>query len=118
MNKEDFGALFLVNVGRSLERAGTVVGAVLPSEFDIELHGGGVSGKITSLSDAINIMYLGENSFYGVIDIGVKSIVRGKPVVFVRISDHRPSSFENTWNMPKGNGPFKVIEPMEIEVIG
>jgi len=117
VNKDDFRTLFLINVGRSLERAGTIVGAVLPSEFEIELHGGGVSGKITSLNDAINIMYLGERSFYGVIDIGVKSIVRGKPVVFVRISDHRPSSFENTWNTPKGNGPFKVIEPIRIEVI-
>jgi hypothetical protein len=62
-------------------------------------------------------MYLDEDIFHRVIDIGVKSIVRGSPVVFVRISGHAPSSFDNAWNSPRGSGPFEIIEPFKIDII-
>jgi hypothetical protein len=117
VNKNDFRALFLVNVGRALEKASISLGALLPNEFDIELHGGGVPGNFTSLNDAIDLMYLGDGGFYGIIDVGVKSVVKGKPIVFVRICDHEPTSIDKTWNTPKGNGPFKVIEPMKINIV-
>jgi hypothetical protein len=46
MDKNDFTTLFLTNVTRALEDAKKAVGLSLSQEFDIELHGGGISGKL------------------------------------------------------------------------
>jgi hypothetical protein len=112
MDKQEFQQLFLRNVSKALESAEKIVGIPLLAGFEIEFHGGGVSGEIISQDRAVDIMYLGENKFYRIIDIGVKYIDdNNRAVVFVRISAHQPSTFEDTWNNPKGNGPFKIIEP-------
>jgi hypothetical protein len=116
MNKDDFTSLFLISVRQALAEAQKRISVPFSQEFDIELHGGGVPGKITPLHRVVDIMYLGEELFYVIIDVGVKAIIKRKPIVFVRISDHEPSSFEKTWNTPRGNGPFKVIEAVNIHI--
>ena len=113
MDKSEFQQLFLHTVHRALENVSRGIGIPLSAEFDIELHGGGVPGEIISQDRAVDIMYLGEDKFYRVIDVGVKHIdSNNRARVFVRISSHQPSTFENTWNDPPGTGPFKVIDPM------
>lgn len=116
MNKAEFQQLFLDNVRQALGYAEQETSRHVSDEFDVELHGAGISGEIISPVRAVDLMYVGEDRFYRIIDIGVKAVIKDRAVVFVRISDHHPSSFRDTWNTPKGNGPFKVIEPANIQV--
>jgi hypothetical protein len=109
MTKEEFRELFLKNVRLALADAKRQVDIPLSSEFDIELHGGGVPGEIITLERAVDVMYLGENLFYPFIDIGVVAVTKGRPRIFVRITGYPPSAFDLTWNTPKGNGPFRVL---------
>jgi hypothetical protein len=114
MHKEEFAQLFLKNVQAALAEAETRLGVAFAPEFEIEFHGCGVPGDTISPQRAVDIMYLGEDRFYRIVDIGVKSVTKNKATIFVRVSGHRPSSFEETWNTPKGNGPFKIIESMSL----
>lgn len=116
MSKNEFKRLFIANTLRALGFAEGILGRTLSREFTIELHGEGIPGQIVSMDRAIDIMYIDENQFHPIIDIGVKEVRADKAIVFVRISAHEPRDFEHTWNSPKGSGPFKVIEPMHIEV--
>jgi hypothetical protein len=116
MNKQEFAELFLRCARQALASAQKQLGVPLSDDFDIELHGAGVPGELVSQRRAVDLMYVGEGLFYRIIDIGVKAVIKGKAILFVRISAHQPSSFEQTWNTPKGNGPFKIIEPTNIHV--
>jgi hypothetical protein len=113
MDKVQFRQLFLRSVHQALESAQKGIGTQLSNDFEIELHGGGIPGEIVSQNHAVDIMYLGANKFYRIVDVGVKYIdSNNRARVFVRIGDHPPSNFDDTWNNPAGNGPFKVIEPL------
>src|SRR5438105_120332 len=100
MDKESFKSLFIVCVHDAIRRAQTITG-IQSNNFDIELHGGGVSGRIVTLNEALDCMYIDDRTFYLVIDVGVKSFHRGKWVIFARISGHPPASFAETWNTPE-----------------
>jgi hypothetical protein len=113
MDKAEFTRIFLQNVHHAIDAAQKVKYARLSYDFEIELHGGGIGGDLISVDRAVDIMYLGPTTFYRIIDISVKRVdERNRPTMFVRISSHRPSTFDRTWNNPPGNGPFKILEPM------
>jgi|ERR1051326_745276 hypothetical protein len=116
MNKEQFRALFLDKVSQILAKAQSRIGVPIASNFDIELHGGGIPGKKVPLDQALDTMYINEALFFPIIDIGVKAVTRGTPLIFVRISDFPPSPFSKTWNTPPGSGPFKEIEFMSVKI--
>lgn len=118
MDKNEFEALFGRNIKLALTKASAFLGRPLPDLYEIELHGAGVRGDTVSFDKAMELIYLGETIFYRVIDIAVKQVKSDRCKVFVRISDHPPSSFGETWNMPEGNGPFKVLDPVKIDVEG
>jgi hypothetical protein len=111
MNKDQFKELFLRSVQRAVENAKNS-SLEWPVDFHIELHGAGVPGEIISLNDALNKMYLGDDLFYRIIDVGVKVRENKEVIVFVRISNHNPTDFSGTWNEPEGSGPFKVVFPL------
>jgi hypothetical protein len=115
MDKESFKKLFINSVREAIRRARGIVD-VQSDSFDIELHGGGVSGTMVAVNEALDRMYINDHSFCRVIDIGVKAFHKNKWVIFARISGHPPASFAETWNAPEGNGPFKVIDPLHIDV--
>src|SRR5262245_25234681 len=117
MDKDEFRQLFVCTVHRAFEAVQKQIEILPSADFEIELHGGGVSGEIVSQDRAVDIMYLGAKKFYRVIDVGVKSVDSNNRVrVFVGISSHQPSSFDDTWNDPPGNGPFKVIVPVTLKM--
>ena len=116
MLKQEFTELFLKCAHDALAYAEKKLGMPLSDDFDVELHGAGVSGEIISRDRALELLYLGEDRFWRIIDVGVKAVVGGKPRLFVRSSGHEPSSFEETCNTPPGNGPFKVVELLNIHV--
>ena len=65
---------------------------------------------------AIHDLYLGTDRFYRIIDVAVIEVGKGHTTVFVRASDHKPASFEQTWNDPPGSGPFKQLIADSIKV--
>jgi hypothetical protein len=116
MDKKTFKHLFLKNVEEAVLRAEHIFAKKIPHDLPIELHGGGARGEIFSVDEALNYMFIEENIFYQIIDIGI--VFKDSYKVFVRISAHAPSAFQDTWNSPIGNGPFKVLEPMNLGIDG
>ena len=111
MKKDTFRSLFFDIAAQAIEQARKLLSIVFPSEFIVKMHGAGISGGIISPDEALDLMYIDETKFYRIIDVGVKMIQSDLTVLFVRISAHAPSYFDETWNTPKGNGPFKIILP-------
>lgn len=114
MTKDEFKRLFLEIANQAIDQARLVTSKKVPSNFVVEMHGAGMSGRLMTSDEAIEIMYIDEKTFYRFIDVGVKRICDTESLLFVRVSGHEPGTFDNTWNTPKGNGPFKVIVPLEI----
>ena len=44
-----------------------------------------------------------------IIDISVVEIRDDGTVIFVRPSSHHPVPWDDTWDLPAGHGPFKVL---------
>jgi len=113
MNKSEFVELFRKNVERAILVGETVFSTSMPKGLLCELHGSGYSGATLSIDEVENLLFIDEDTFYRIIDIGIKLVGSNDYRLFVRISPHPPSSFEDTWNNPDGNGPFKVLEPLK-----
>jgi hypothetical protein len=111
MNRNDFKSLFVRCVNEAMQLAQRLSPRPLPEEFEIELHGGGVGGQIVSLEIALEKMFVEEDLFYAIIDVGVKKIVGARCRIFVRITDRPPVTWDKTWNKPPGHGPFDVVQP-------
>lgn len=118
MKKLQFLSLFEKNIEDALRLAEKVLNARISRNIEVELHGAGHSGLLTDVEKAVDILYLGEERFYRIIDVGVKGAGKSCTRVFVGVSGHKPTRFDDTWNTPTGNGPFKPVEPMKIEWSG
>ena len=109
MNKNEFKKIFL----RALDVATHLVeergDREIPHFFLIELHAPNHVGSLVSIDEAIDIIFLGEDCFYKIIDVAIKAIQNEQSIVFVRVSGHAPVEFKNTWNANE-LGPFKLIE--------
>jgi hypothetical protein len=116
MNKARFERLFHQNLHAALDIAEEKTGKTLPKDLTIELHGAGHSGEEMKTSEALEALYIGKDCFYRVIDISVVAASRTHTRIFVRVSSHSPGKFDETWNIPPGSGPFKLLEPSHIEV--
>ena len=86
----------------------------IPRSFLIELHGGGCPGETVPVKEALDRLYLGSERFYRIIDVALKKLLPTKSVMFVRVSGHSPTNFNETWN-PSDLGPFKQIVGETIE---
>ncbi|MCB9148588.1 MAG: hypothetical protein H6641_07485 [Caldilineaceae bacterium] len=115
MTKDEFHAMFLSCIENAIEKTEQKLGLETSRNIEVLLHGGGFSNTLMDLQGAANILYLGPEIFYRIIDIAVIGVGSLKTRVFVRASAHDPGPFEGTWNTPSGNGPFKIIYSMEIE---
>jgi hypothetical protein len=117
MDRESFKNIFLGVVADAIAGAQQLSDRPLLPKFKIELHGGGIGGRVVTLDDALERMFVSESLYFKIIDVGLKKVERDRCIIFVRISDHSPVSFQETWNTPKGNGPFKVILPTEVNFV-
>jgi hypothetical protein len=117
MNRESFKALFRKNVDVALHCAALEIPNVKLAGPVIELHGCGVSGQRPSFDEAADRLFIDDKRFFQIIDVGLKPIESKTPILFVRVSAHPPSDSEHTWNTPRGNGPFKVIEAKKIQIV-
>ena len=112
MDKEAFQDLFIKAIGMAMGKAdgpdATASGAQVT---EVEFHGVGLKGKMVSVREALDALYISGDRFYRIVDVGLKPSAGGNRVVFVRVSDHPPGTFDETWNTPRGMGPFKVLDP-------
>ena len=109
MSKNEFQSLFLHILEEASQGAEIKMGIQISRNFEIRLYGAGHSNLPLTTDAALNLLYIDEEQFYRVIDVSIIGIGKDKTQVFVRASDHKPSSFEKTWNTPPGYGPFKQL---------
>lgn len=119
MKKQQFRQLFDLFLEEAAQDAEIVLGCKMPRVFEVLLNGSGYSNYLTTVATACDQLYLGEDKFYRVIDIGVVAVSKEKITIFVRASSHSPTGFENTWNTPMGSGPFKLLgTALHIKLLG
>lgn len=85
------------------------VGFCVPRHFLIEVHGAGFRGQVMDAESAAAALYISEDLFYRIIDLAVTKVDKDSSTIFTRVSGHKPGAFEDTWNRPSGDGPFKQM---------
>lgn len=118
MQKEEFKKLFERIADEAIKTAEQAFAKNLPHDYIVELHGAGIRGEQMPLSEVVEHLYIDADTSYLIIDVGVKYVKNDVAVLLVRPSDHAPAPYSQTWNKPEGNGPFKVIVPMNLADIG
>ena len=118
MSFDEFYQLFQNALHTAIKNAEKQLHRKLPSGVKIVLHGAGHSGDLMDPLAAAKKVYIGEDRFYRIIDVSVieVSIRKKECTIFVRASSHAPSGFDQTWNNPPGNGPFKQLIAKEIKI--
>lgn len=117
MDKAEFAALFRESLELAAKYAEERLGHEISRNFTIRLYGAGSSGGVFDPEEVINKIYIDQSRFYRIIDLSVVEISKGTTKVFVRVSQHSPGSFEETWNDPPGTGPFKQLFAHEIKMV-
>lgn len=74
----------------------------------IELHGAGYGGAAMSVEEAADILYLGPEAIYRIIDVGLLDADQDEGRLFVRPSGHSPGRWDDTWDTSR-NGPFTCV---------
>jgi hypothetical protein len=84
-------------------------GSPIPRNFKVEIRGlGGVNNPL-SPDQAFDVLYLGDEQYYLIIDVTVSGVSDEYIVVRMQVTGHGPGIFAKTWNRPEGAGPFKLI---------
>ena len=109
MNRGEFENLFHVVVEQSIRNAELKLNKMLPRNTQFLLNGWGKECPTIDSSKAVDHLYIDDHSFYRIIDVGVIRYSEKQIFIVARRSGHKPSSFDGTWNDPKGMGPFKQI---------
>jgi hypothetical protein len=79
-----------------------------PRTFSIDVVGGERAGRYDDVADAARALRRDDGLFYARIDLAVGITgERGRALAIV--ADERPVPFEETWNSPKGYGPFRLV---------
>ena len=117
MSKEQFETLFDRALETAAEEAAQRLQRPVPRRFEIEMHGLGEHSQLISKDGALDLLYLGPDLFYRIIDISVISVSDNVVRIFLCVSGHQPGSFEETWNQPPGTGPFKQLHPQHIAIV-
>jgi hypothetical protein len=114
MTRDEFRDLFLRALSAAAENADARLGRPVPRSFVIELHAPTSAGRMLSVDQALDQIYLGKDRFFRIIDVTIRRLLPGTSVAFVRVSGHSPAPFSQTWD-PSHLGPFKQIIADTIE---
>jgi hypothetical protein len=116
MNKQEFRLLFLKALECAALNADRKIGHQVSRNFQIRVHGAGHQGDLLGPEEVLDILYLGVNRFYRIIDLSITEVSKTASTVFLRVSDHTPGPIDQTWNQPPGSGPFKQLLAEKISV--
>jgi hypothetical protein len=114
MTKSDFRELFLRALNAAAADTEAMLAKPVPRSFRIELHAPNSPGRIVSVEQALDQIYLGDDCFFKIIDVAIKRLLPQKSVAFVRVSGHPPGAFSQTWD-PSNLGPFKQLIAEKVE---
>jgi hypothetical protein len=118
MTKDKFMEVFLAAVETAAKNVEKQYSVQLPRKFEFEFYGFGHNGTTLDVDEVMNKIYLGDDLFIFLIDLGVKKATKTTTTVFVGVSGHKPQArFEDTWNTPPGSGPFKQIISLQFQVV-
>lgn len=109
MQKSEFRALFEDALELAAVNADEKLLCKALRNFEIVFYGGGHSGTVMDPLTALDLLYMGEDEFYRIVDMSVIEVDEDATRVFVRVSQHEPAAFAQTWNDPPGSGPFKQL---------
>jgi hypothetical protein len=115
MTKNEFMSLLEDALETAAGNAEQELAHEVSRRFQILLYGGGYSGVLLKPAAAVDILYLGKDRFYRILDVAVVEVDKETTTIFIRASDHRPGTWEQTWNDPVGSGPFKQLIPTDIK---
>jgi hypothetical protein len=113
MTKTEFEKLFERALNVAAAKAEAEFGTSVARSFQIELHASGYEGRVVSCDEALDQIFLGNDSFYKIIDIAIKELRPGESVAFVRVSGHPAVPLDQTYD-PSGLGPFKPLTASRI----
>ena len=114
MTKSEFRDLFLRALNAAAEDAEARLAKPVPRSFRIELHAPNAPGRVMSVEQALDQIYLGDDRFFRIIDVAIKQLLPKKSVAFVRVSGHPPGAFSQTW-VPSNLGPIKQLIAENVE---
>lgn len=117
MNKKDFAIILQIAIKTALENAECKLNRKLPQNVRLLVNSWEAKSPALTDLEAVEELYISENEFYRIIDVGVIRVIGATTFLVARRSGHKPSTFEETWNEPKGSGPFKQIIFDDIELI-
>jgi hypothetical protein len=109
MNKIKFRSIYDSAIDETLRRYSLKCRQKTGKSLLVELHGGGTSGRKLNKDDAFDSIYIDDMKYYRVIDLAVKSNSVNEVIIFARISEYKPSLFEDTYS-PSEFGPFKILD--------
>lgn len=107
MTKDEFKSRFNTALNEARDLTSAAYQLDLAPDTEIVLFGAGVSGVKMSPDEAAKRLYIDEQWFFKIIDVGVVEAHNDKTVVFVRPSNHTPCEIHKTWNQGEGCAPFK-----------
>jgi hypothetical protein len=114
MEQAEFARLFESTLERAAKKAEQKLGKLLPRKFLVELYFRDYQGQIVEPAHAAEVLFIGSDKFYKIIDVCVRAVQSGSTIFFVRPSGHAPVPFLETFD-PHGDGPFKQIEALAVE---
>lgn len=117
MTKEEFATLLDKALEAAADNASQKLQRLIPRSFEIEIHGLSPHSQLASKSRAAELLYVGPDSFYRIIDVSLVAVVGNTSRIFVCVSGHRPGAWSETWNQPPGSGPFKQLLAEHIRVL-
>jgi hypothetical protein len=104
----DFTERFKRELDAATEDAARRLGGHVVRNYRIA-YGNPRESELVSVETAVGRLLKGAPLLAPVIDISVLAVTDAFTVIFVRPSAHHPVPREDTWNLPAGHGPFKVL---------
>lgn len=121
MTRDEFQALFEQIIEEAIQMAEEYHQLTLPRNVRIRLlHKGGAARVVfLDIENAVERLYFDETHFHWVIDVGVKGyhVKNNYTLLLVIPSGHEPGPLESTWNYRSGQGPFKKLVPIDLDVL-
>ncbi|MBL1137833.1 MAG: hypothetical protein HND46_21205 [Chloroflexi bacterium] len=121
MTKDEFQALFEQVIEETIQMAEEYHQLTLPRNVRIRLlqKGGAARVVLFDIENALERLYFDETHFHWVMDVGVKGYHLSNDYTMLLIipSGHDPGPLESTWNYCSGQGPFKKLVFMDLDVL-
>jgi len=114
MNKDEFAIRFRAELDSAADAVEHELGGRVARAYDIA-YGDPRQRPLIDVEGAIEMLARDAPRFPRIIDISVVGLRDGATLVFVRPSGHTPSTWEETWNVPPGRGPFKTLVASEVD---